>query len=111
MNVRDVNDNVPRFYTSLFQESVIENVPVGHSIVRVQAYDADDGANAAITYKIAPDANDDLPFGIDPDTGWIVTVRNLDREESHHHEFQVRIAQKVFQCFSNWKEPSDDFKI
>ena len=42
VNVRDVNDNAPRFYTSLFQESVIENVPVGHSIVRVQAYDADD---------------------------------------------------------------------
>lgn len=67
----------------------MENVPVGHSIVRVQAYDADDGANAAITYKIAPDADEDLPFGVDPDTGWIVTVRNLDREESHHHEFQV----------------------
>lgn len=35
VNVKDVNDNSPRFYTSLFQESVSESVPVGFSIVRV----------------------------------------------------------------------------
>jgi hypothetical protein len=35
VNVLDVNDNAPRFYTSLFQESVSENVPTGFSIVRV----------------------------------------------------------------------------
>lgn len=35
INVKDVNDNSPRFYTSLFQESVSESVPVGYSIVRV----------------------------------------------------------------------------
>lgn len=95
VNVRDVNDNAPRFYTALFQESVVENVPVGHSIVRVQAYDADDGENARITYQIhsfdpsGPNSEEQLPFGIDPDTGWIVTVRDLDREENHHHEFEV----------------------
>ena len=32
VNVRDVNDNAPRFYTPLFQETVQENVPVGYSI-------------------------------------------------------------------------------
>lgn len=37
VNVKDVNDNSPRFYTSLFQESVSENVPTGYSIVRVSS--------------------------------------------------------------------------
>lgn len=36
VNVKDVNDNAPRFYTSLFQEAVSESVPVGYSIVRVR---------------------------------------------------------------------------
>lgn len=121
VNVRDVNDNAPRFYTSLFQESVIENVPIGHSIVRVQAYDADDADNARITYRIVPlvdqqaslsasvgtqpsigDDEDQLPFGIDPDTGWIVTVRELDREENHHHEFEVHYLKS----FDGWPLPS-----
>lgn len=35
MNVLDVNDNAPRFYTSLFQESVVESVSTGFNIVRV----------------------------------------------------------------------------
>lgn len=35
VNVKDVNDNAPRFYASLFQESVLENVPPEFSIVRV----------------------------------------------------------------------------
>lgn len=38
VNVKDVNDNSPRFYTSLFQESVSENVPSGYSIVRVSYF-------------------------------------------------------------------------
>lgn len=43
VNVIDANDNSPRFYTSQFQEAVLESVPVGYNIVRVQAYDADEG--------------------------------------------------------------------
>ncbi|PSN41253.1 Protocadherin-like wing polarity protein stan [Blattella germanica] len=34
VNVLDVNDNAPRFYTYLFQESVSESVPTGFSIVK-----------------------------------------------------------------------------
>ena len=36
VNIKDVNDNPPRFYTTLFQEAVSENVPIGYSIVRVR---------------------------------------------------------------------------
>ena len=39
INVLDANDNAPRFYTTQFQEVVLESVPVGYNIVRVQAYD------------------------------------------------------------------------
>ena len=39
----DVNDNVPQFVNSDFQEMVSECESVGHIFTRVTAFDADDG--------------------------------------------------------------------
>ncbi|OWR45133.1 cadherin [Danaus plexippus plexippus] len=92
VNVRDVNDNPPRFYTSLFQESVSESVPVGYSIVRVQAYDADEGVNADLTYTLTDkeyNGNNDLPITIDPRSGWVYTSSHLDREVQSKYQLQV----------------------
>ncbi|XP_022815994.1 protocadherin-like wing polarity protein stan isoform X3 [Spodoptera litura] len=92
VNVKDVNDNAPRFYTSLFQESVSENVPVGYSIVRVQAYDADEGMNAEITYTLMDkeyNNNNDLPISIDPRSGWVYTSSQLDREVQAKYQLMV----------------------
>ncbi|XP_037887303.1 protocadherin-like wing polarity protein stan isoform X2 [Glossina fuscipes] len=88
VNVIDTNDNSPRFYTSQFQESVLENVPVGYNIIRVQAYDSDEGANAEINYSIL-ERDDNFPLAIDPRTGWIQTIKQLDREEQGRFAFQV----------------------
>ncbi|XP_045488378.1 protocadherin-like wing polarity protein stan isoform X3 [Pieris rapae] len=92
VNVKDVNDNSPRFYTSLFQESVSENVPVGYSIVRVQAYDADEGVNAELTYTLSDkeyNGNAGLPITIDPRSGWVYTSSSLDREVQSKYQLQV----------------------
>ncbi|XP_074026257.1 protocadherin-like wing polarity protein stan isoform X2 [Leptinotarsa decemlineata] len=94
INVKDVNDNAPRFYTSLFQESVLENVPVGYSIVKVQAYDADEGPNADIKYTLSQrDATgrstEDLPLSVDSHSGWVYTTKELDREHQPKFMFQV----------------------
>lgn len=89
-----MNDNAPRFYTSLFQESVSESVPAGYSIVKVQAYDADEGANADISYTIAArdatgSSTEEFPVAVDSHTGWIYTTKELDREEQSKYAFQV----------------------
>lgn len=97
VSVVDKNDNEPRFYTSLFQESVLENVPVGTSVLRVQAYDSDDGENAQLSYHIQSvggrpvldETDSNLPIAIDSQTGWMITTRELDREESALYEFTV----------------------
>ena len=93
VNVRDVNDNVPRFYTPLFQETVQENVPIGYSIVRVQAFDSDTGDNAVLTYRLEG-GGADMPVSVDPSTGWVVTQRDLDREDHHHYTFTVIAADQ-----------------
>lgn len=91
INVKDVNDNSPRFYTSLFQESVSENVPVGYSIVRVQAYDADEGPNAELNYALIDKEynGNDIPITIDTKTGWVYTSAQLDREIQSKYQLQV----------------------
>ncbi|XP_069162090.1 protocadherin-like wing polarity protein stan isoform X3 [Procambarus clarkii] len=88
VNVRDVNDNSPRFYTPLFQETVQENVPVGYSIVRVQAFDNDAGDNSLLTYNV-DGGGENLPVEVEESTGWVLTRRELDREENHHYTFTV----------------------
>ncbi|KAK3849672.1 hypothetical protein Pcinc_041926 [Petrolisthes cinctipes] len=88
VNVRDVNDNTPRFYTPLFQETVQENAPVGFSIVRVQAFDNDADDNSLLVYSIEG-GGENLPVEVEETTGWVVTRRDLDREENHHYHFTV----------------------
>lgn len=88
VNVLDANDNAPRFYTSQFQEAVLESVPVGYNIVRVQAYDSDEGINSEISYNIK-DRDDNLPLAVDSKSGWIYTTKSLDREEQSRYNFQV----------------------
>ncbi|XP_015521680.1 protocadherin-like wing polarity protein stan isoform X1 [Neodiprion lecontei] len=94
VSVKDVNDNAPRFYTSLFQESVSESVPIGYSVVKVQAYDADEGLNAQIKYSIGPrdfsgTSTENFPIAVNPETGWIYTTMQLDREQCSKYQFIV----------------------
>ena len=87
--MEDVNDNKPRFYSDTFHETVQENVPEGFTIVRVQAFDVDDGANAKVRYSLAGVDVAGMPIGVDESTGWLRTTRPIDREEKHQYEFDV----------------------
>ena len=88
IRVLDVNDNYPRFLTSVFQEAVLEDEDEGYVVMRVQAFDADAGSNSALLYTIK-DAARDLPFSIDRHSGVLTTSRKLDREHQHRYNFKV----------------------
>jgi len=92
VNVVDVNDKVPRFYTPIYQSSVAEDVEVGTTVVRVQAYDADSGANGRITYSILDGLPEDTALAVDPDTGSVYTTAALDRETVARYSFHVQAA-------------------
>lgn len=94
VHVKDVNDNAPRFFTSLLQEAVSESVPIGTSVLRVQAYDGDKGLNALIKYSIgARDLSgawtENFPITVNSETGWIHTTKQLDREQCSKYQFTV----------------------
>lgn len=115
VNVKDVNDNAPRFYSNVFQESVLESVPVNSTIIRVQAYDADEGSNSVLRYSMSPrdeagNPTSEMPLRVDPVTGWIQSTRPLDREVQSKFQFQV-IAEDtgtlplpltVFETHNQW---------
>ncbi|XP_051890612.1 cadherin EGF LAG seven-pass G-type receptor 2-like isoform X2 [Pristis pectinata] len=88
VQVVDVNDNAPIFVSTPFQSTVLENVPIGYSIIHVQAIDADSGNNSRLEYRLI-NTSPDFPFSINNNTGWIVVSSELDREMTDFYRFGV----------------------
>ncbi|KAL8221042.1 UNVERIFIED_CONTAM: Cadherin EGF LAG seven-pass G-type receptor 1 [Gekko kuhli] len=99
IQVLDVNDNAPIFVSTPFQATVLENVPLGYSVLHVQAVDADSGDNARLEYKLIelshpsspgpPSGDTGFPFQINNSTGWITVSAELDRETVENYHFGV----------------------
>ena len=77
VRVTDMNDNRPVFSQYIYSTSLREDLPVGSEVLRVSATDSDTGLNAKVRYSI--ENATDWSFGIDPDTGSIFSVAQLDR--------------------------------
>ncbi len=45
-HVVDVNNNTPMFVSTPLQATVLESVTIGHSVIHIQAVDADSGNNS-----------------------------------------------------------------
>ncbi|XP_061571275.1 cadherin EGF LAG seven-pass G-type receptor 1 isoform X2 [Cololabis saira] len=88
VQVVDVNDNAPMFVSTPFQASVLENVPLGYSVIHIQAIDNDSGENARLEYRLT-DTMPGFPFTINNSTGWITVNEELDRETTEFYTFGV----------------------
>lgn len=88
IQVLDVNDNAPIFVSTPFQATVLENVPVGYSVIHVQAIDADSGDNSRLVYTLL-ETGTSFPFTINNSTGWIVVASELDREVVDFYSFEA----------------------
>ncbi|XP_062852533.1 cadherin EGF LAG seven-pass G-type receptor 1 [Trichomycterus rosablanca] len=88
IQVIDVNDNTPMFVSTPFQATVLENVPIGYSVIHIQAVDSDSGENARLEYRLT-DTSPDFPFTINNSTGWITASAPLDRETTEFYTFSV----------------------
>lgn len=71
--VEDRNDNDPRFERTKYVATVPEDAPVGTSVLKLKATDADIGVNARIVYSLSNESN--WMFSIDSRTGIITTTR------------------------------------
>ncbi|VDN13949.1 unnamed protein product [Dibothriocephalus latus] len=91
--LQDLNDNWPVFERRSYQFAVYENLPRHSEIGRIQAFDKDRGLLGKVTYWLTSDvpANLDL-IEISPQTGFILTKGELDREQSDTLTFRVTAA-------------------
>ena len=52
IHISDENDNAPVFTQGIYTATIPENVPQGHSVIRVNTSDADIGINAEHSFTI-----------------------------------------------------------
>ncbi|XP_034740302.1 protocadherin gamma-C5-like, partial [Etheostoma cragini] len=96
VTVLDNNDNVPVFKNSLYNVTVHENNFAGSLLVKVEATDADEGVNGEIEYTFAEHTPQSILsiFQLDPGTGKITLVGQLDYEISAMHEIDITAKDK-----------------
>ncbi|POI23273.1 hypothetical protein CIB84_012981, partial [Bambusicola thoracicus] len=89
--VLDANDNAPAFSQAVYAVRVPEDVPVGSTLLTVTATDPDDGTNGEVRYSF-PEISDKASniFHLEPKTGAIELLRNLDFEEAQSYELEVQ---------------------
>ncbi|XP_060076019.1 putative neural-cadherin 2 [Ylistrum balloti] len=89
INLQDMNDNDPIFVEGTLVGSVVEEQPVGTTVMRVIADDIDEGPNGEVSYSLVPVTN---PFFRIPirSSGVIQTNVVIDREQND--QFTVLVS-------------------
>ena len=80
VTVADENDNAPEFEEKDYSISILEDVMIGSTVIRVKAEDKDIGENANVTYSILPGPALEY-FEINPKNGSVKVIKKLDREK------------------------------
>ncbi|XP_040030874.2 protocadherin gamma-A12 isoform X33 [Gasterosteus aculeatus] len=93
--VLDANDNAPTFSQSVYRLAVPENTSTGTVILTVSANDKDEGGNEKIVYSFSQHTDSALSlFNMDPQTGEITVVGQLDYEKVKHYEINIEAMDK-----------------
>ncbi|XP_009955546.1 PREDICTED: protocadherin Fat 3-like [Leptosomus discolor] len=82
--------------------SVSEDLPVGATILRIKAYDADSGFNGRVLYTIS-DGNVDSCFDIDMETGVLNVLMPLDREKTELYLLNITVYDLGYPQKSAWR--------
>ncbi|NWY89900.1 PCDGD protein, partial [Loxia curvirostra] len=94
LEVSDVNDNAPEFEEAAYSAYVAENNAAGALVLRVQARDADAGANGRVSYWLAGGsagaAGAAALVSVEARSGALYAQRSLDYEQCREFTVAVR---------------------
>lgn len=112
IQVMDENDCVPFFDSAAFYLSVAENQEVGSEIFKFTAFDND--LSSALKYsQCSPqnsfDENQDSPFSLDENSGWLTLKKELDRETTARYSLKICVTDGVHQNSTTFNLEVVDF--
>ncbi|XP_068182548.1 protocadherin alpha-3-like [Antennarius striatus] len=96
INVLDVNDNAPVFTEDVYSVMLNENVPVGTTVIQVNATDLDDGLNGEVIYSFSNSMNKNILklFDVNPSTGQVTVKGSIDYEEKDRYVVEIEASDK-----------------
>ncbi|KAK7016210.1 long-chain fatty acid transporter fat1 [Halocaridina rubra] len=90
--VDDVNDNPPVFTNGNYTVIVQENRPVGYSMLRLIATDADNDPNGApFTWELITPSSESRPFTLDQDGSLRIATNKLNHKVQSEYLLSVRV--------------------
>ena len=75
--IGDINDHVPMFDRNMYNTTIGEGVPIGTPVLQVNASDRDSQVHSILAFELFSGSSD---FTIDPVSGVISTITEIDRE-------------------------------
>ncbi|KAI2668551.1 Protocadherin-23 [Labeo rohita] len=87
VTLSDENDNSPAFAQKSYHSSISEGLPAGSEILRLIAWDPDEGPNGVVTFSLEEENSGN--FYVDGSTGVIRLTKPLDRETRSQHVFHA----------------------
>ncbi|XP_069510305.1 protocadherin alpha-8-like isoform X11 [Ambystoma mexicanum] len=96
VKVTDVNDNVPKFDQLMYRVALPENVPIGTTVMRLNATDWDEGQNGEVRYYFNKRVATKITtiFHLDETTGVITLTAGVDFEDTTVYHFSVEAKDK-----------------
>nr|BAD52309.1 cadherin-related neuronal receptor variable 5 [Danio rerio] len=96
IRVLDNNDNAPVFSRPLYKASLVENVPIGSTVIIINATDKDEGTNSDIIYSLRETDQDHILdiFQIDAITGAITVKGDVNFEKNNAFEIRAQASDK-----------------
>ncbi|XP_020490179.1 protocadherin-8 isoform X1 [Labrus bergylta] len=94
IKVLDFNDNSPTFEHSSLKVELNEDSPVGHRVLKVHAFDPDDGENGEVIYAFADGVSQEVArvFYIDPYSGDVTLKALVDFEKRRSYELSIKAS-------------------
>ncbi|XP_077330314.1 protocadherin gamma-C5-like isoform X7 [Lithobates pipiens] len=96
ITVLDINDNPPMFEQSNYKINLKENIPLNTIILKLNATDLDEGANAEIEYSFDSHTSKSARklFVLNSQNGEIYVNGSVDYEETVFHELSIKAVDK-----------------